>query len=52
VFKMMQLRMAIPESKKVPMKKIIEATEKAFNFETGSIKMDTMLKRLQPGRSH
>jgi hypothetical protein len=50
VFKMMQLRMAIPESKKVPMKKIIEATEKAFNLETGSIKMDTMLKRLQPGR--
>jgi len=50
VFKMMPLRMAIPESKKVPMKKIIEATEKAFNLETGSIKMDTMLKRLQPGR--
>jgi len=31
-------------------KKIIEATEKAFNLEVGSINMDTVLKRLQPGR--
>lgn len=30
-------------------KKIIEVTEKAFNLEVGSINMDTVLKRLQPG---
>jgi hypothetical protein len=31
-------------------KEIVEATEKAFDLEVGSINMDTVLKRLQPGR--